>query len=357
MVACRHIEFVLPLHARIPCGGVKVVFEYANRFAADGWKVTVAMSAAVGWKRMSLTAKLRALPYYIYCLLIRSNRYPKWFSLDSRVKCVTVFLPHYKLLPKADVYIVCSPGCAQYLSSYPSDNVKAYFIQHHDNWTMPDQEIYDTYRLNCKKLVIASWLEDLVRRNGGNDIHRIPNGFDFSVFRVKRTIQERTLPVVAVMYHTAAFKGYADAMAVLKIAKREIPEMKVVMFGAYDQPASLPDWVEYHHSPSGEQLADIYNHASVYLSASHSEGWGLTIGEAMACGAAVCCTACNGHLEMIAPGVSAITAAVGDIEGLAEGLMRLLRDNELRISVAEAGVRGIAKFTWQSSYEKLKGLC
>lgn len=354
MVSRRRIVFVLPLHARIPCGGVKVVFEYANRFVDNGWRVTIVMAAAVGWRKMGLVAKLRAIPYYFYCWLVRSNRYPKWFALDSRVICKTVPLPHYSFLPKSDSYVLCGPDSAQYFYSFPVGACVCYFIQHHDNWNMDDDSIFETYRLPMVKFVIAGWLKRLVASHGGDNIVDIPNGFDFSVFKVLTPIRERHEPVVSLMYHPLPLKGYEDAIKAVYEARNQIPNIKVLVFGAYEPPRNFPKWATYYKSPSGLPLAEIYNQSSVFISASHSEGWGLTVGEAMACGAAICCTSCEGHLEMVEPDVSGLTTEVGDINGLSANLIKLLSDDSLRIKIAESGVKRISHFTWEESFDQMR---
>lgn len=46
----RHICFLMPSVGFAPSGGFKVVFEYANRFYDDGYKVSIAFAASNLWR-------------------------------------------------------------------------------------------------------------------------------------------------------------------------------------------------------------------------------------------------------------------------------------------------------------------
>lgn len=86
------------------------------------------------------------------------------------------------------------------------------------------------------------------------------------------------------------------------------------------------------------------------------EGWGLTIGEAMMCGQAVVCTDNKGYLEMAKDGYNALVAPVGDSQTLANNIVRLITDDNLRYQIASNGLTYIRQFDIEESYRKLKNI-
>ena len=82
----------------------------------------------------------------------------------------------------------------------------------------------------------------------------------------------------------------------------------------------------------------------------------MPIGEAMICGAAVACTDNKGYLEMAKDGETALVSPIKDSKALAENIIRLINDDELRHRIAANGNRFIQRFTWDESYAKLKSI-
>jgi glycosyltransferase involved in cell wall biosynthesis len=78
---------------------------------------------------------------------------------------------------------------------------------------------------------------------------------------------------------------------------------------------------------------DILVHAS-----TQPEPFGRVIVEGMACGRAVICSAAGGAAELIAEGQDALAHSPGDHVGLAERMMELTRDADLRERLGHAGV-------------------
>ena len=79
-----------------------------------------------------------------------------------------------------------------------------------------------------------------------------------------------------------------------------------------------------------EDLAQLYCALDVFVSASHTESFGLALAEAMASGTAVLATETEGARELIQPGESGILVPIGDIDKLAEAILVLLKDRDSR---------------------------
>ncbi|MBV9957763.1 MAG: glycosyltransferase family 4 protein [Acidobacteria bacterium] len=78
------------------------------------------------------------------------------------------------------------------------------------------------------------------------------------------------------------------------------------------------------------ELAHFYGALDVYVSASHTEAFGLSIVEAMAAGRALVATATEGAREIVSDKETGLLVPVRDAEKLAEAVAALLADEELR---------------------------
>jgi glycosyltransferase involved in cell wall biosynthesis len=85
-----------------------------------------------------------------------------------------------------------------------------------------------------------------------------------------------------------------------------------------------------------EDSAEFYSALDVFVSASHTESFGLAIAEAMASGAAVLATATEGARELITDGETGLLIPIEDVQSLASNLFRLLNDLDERLRLGNA---------------------
>lgn len=94
------------------------------------------------------------------------------------------------------------------------------------------------------------------------------------------------------------------------------------------------------------QLIDLYAQATVFVAPAFYESFGISILEAMACGLPVVASTAGGIPEVVEDGVTGILVPPGDPQALAEAIVRLLREPELRVRMGQAGrARVLARFT------------
>ena len=95
-----------------------------------------------------------------------------------------------------------------------------------------------------------------------------------------------------------------------------------------------------------QDLASLYQGARVVLVPSIYEPLGMTALEALACKRPVVASNVGGLRETIRPNVNGFLAEPGDELDLAQWLMALLADQELRMRMGDAGRRGLRQSTW-----------
>lgn len=349
----KSVTFLLPTRGNVgPVGGFKIVYEYANRLVRDGHEVHIVYPLTLRFRQQSLAKKLRALPRAAAWKL-RGVSGRSWFPLEPEVREHIVPALCERFVPRTDVYVATAVQTAYYLGDYKREADRLYLIQGYEAWDVSEEYVDSSYRLGLRNIVISGWLRDKVTAAGA-DCTLIRNAFDFDYFRLSAPIESRNPHSVAMLYHRDERKGCAYGLAALERVREEIPDLKATFFGVPPRPADLPDWIEYYQQPDRETHNRIYNGCSLYLAPSLQEGWGLTVGEAMICGAAVVCTDTLGFREMVTDGENGLIVPTADSEALASAMLKLMRDDNLRRQLASAGNRDIRSFSWENAYSQFK---
>lgn len=348
------IAFVMPNHGATPWGGYRVIYEHANRLSNDGFQVTIIYAGSLFWKRETLYGKLMILLRYLY----RNNkkRYScrNWYQLDSKIEECYVISLAYRHVPKCDVYICTTPQTAMYVNNYPSTN-KFYYIQGYDRLNgITDEILRETYHYPLYKIVVSKWLYQIINNEEHEPCNIVENGIDHTYFHQTILCMNRDKYCVSMLYSPITSKDFNCGFEALKIVKKRYNQLKVEVFGTCPRPDFLPEWYNYVEKPNQIMHNKILNESSIFVATSKKEGWGLTIGEAMACGAAVACTDNAGYLEIVKDRENALVSPIGDYHKLAENIIQLIDDDEMRIKMAEAGHLHIKHYTWDRSYHIFK---
>jgi glycosyltransferase involved in cell wall biosynthesis len=99
-----------------------------------------------------------------------------------------------------------------------------------------------------------------------------------------------------------------------------------------------------------DDIAQLYCALDVFVSASHTESFGLAIAEAMASSTAVVATETAGAREIIRSGETGLLVQLDDVDKLAEAILLLLKQKDKRISMGAAGQRSVSS---QFSLERM----
>jgi glycosyltransferase involved in cell wall biosynthesis len=210
------------------------------------------------------------------------------------------------------------------------------------------------------KLCVSRYLRDVAVAEGvrPHQAVYVPQAIRHDQFRITRPIEDRPRKVSMLYYPgegNGDGKGADLGLEVITDARAEVPDLEAVLFGVLPAPPDLPDWVSYHHLPDERHLVDdVYNASSIFLNPSPSEGFGLVGVEAMACGCALVTADSGGPRDYADHGDTALVAGVRDRAGMTEQILRLLRDDELRIGIADRGAARARTYTWERSALELE---
>lgn len=351
----KSICFVVPGFSFRAIGGYKIVYEYANRLTEFGYDITIFYPLFYLTKKNSeslihiIKKILGYIPFKVFGLYK-----VRWFRLNKKVKEEFYFSYNREKLLKYDVLFATHISTAFALHNLGLDESKSciYLIQGFEKWSpFSESQVFESYKFPMKKICITPWLLEKVQSVGENAT-LIYNGLDFSYFTLKQPIECRNPFEISLMYHIRPEKRFEDSVKALEIVHQKIPEIHVSVFGVFEKPKNIPEYFTYHKNPSKEEHNKIYNNSAIYVAASSSEGFGLTVAEAMICGCAVSCTDNGGFSSMVKDGETGLLSPVFDYEALAKNIIRLISDRELRIRLAKNGNENIKKFSWENAVEK-----
>jgi glycosyltransferase involved in cell wall biosynthesis len=136
-----------------------------------------------------------------------------------------------------------------------------------------------------------------------------------------------------------------------------LPDAELVFVGgAYpDSKSFLPQYEGlYKHIwfVSQEELAALYNTASVFVLPSLQDGFGMVVYEAAACGLPVIVTENVG--AAIRDGQDGFVVPIRDPDALADRLLRFYQDEALRRAMGDSARQYVQQFTWEAYHHELK---
>jgi glycosyltransferase involved in cell wall biosynthesis len=197
-----------------------------------------------------------------------------------------------------------------------------------------------------------------------SNIRVIPNAANFIAENYSDCTAKRVIAVGRLDYQ----KSFDRLILVWEKVHEKMPDWRLDIFGQGEwkemlqrviDERRLQDYVKLN-GPT-KDIGKEYAESSMLVMSSHYEGFPMVMIEAMACGLpAVCFDFKCGPRDIIMPGENGLIVPDGDIEGLAEAIVRLMRDEELRKRMGENAKRVVETYSeervmgqWINLYEEI----
>jgi hypothetical protein len=309
-------------------GGVTALYEFANGLARRGHDVRIAHGGFWGREGVAGLDEIA------------------WFDFADGIAHFFGGPGESIELPDGDV--IFGTGAPERLG------LPVLLVQGLDMFPLPMER--KIFRTPCLKVCVATWLIGVGVRYGvpERQLVHVPHGLDHGLYRATTPPGDRE-PLVGMLFHEHPAKGWVPGLQALTAARERVPGMRAVVFGTSAPVGPLPDWVEVLVGPDPPTVvASVYDRCQVFLQSSQYEGFGFTAVEAMACGCALVTTDNGGARDYAFAGETALLAPPGDVDGLADGLVRLLEDPGLRERLAAAGEAHVRSYDWDRSAELLE---
>jgi len=168
-------------------------------------------------------------------------------------------------------------------------------------------------------------------------------------------------PVLLYIGRIAFYKGVDDIIAAYQLAKKEIPDLNLVVGGTPDfqMEKKYEEWkikyrdIHFVGFIEEQELPYYYSMGDVFVTYSFaSEGFGLTPIEAIACGTPVICSSMIAYKEILQD--NAIFVPPRRPQQLAKEIVKVLKDKSIKNNLIENTQQFITRYSWNSVGEKLE---
>lgn len=284
-------------------------------------------------------------------IFVSLTHHVDWYPLQTTIKRVPFIWDKY--LEDADICIATAwPTAFSVAKLSPTKGKKMYFIQHYETWSGPKKLVDESYTLPLTKVVISKWLVRTIKNECGIKIKwRIPQGVDFDLFKKHKNKNKWEILMI---YDPLPWKGFNNSIEAFRLAKKEVPSLKLIVFGK--KKINLPEASEFHYKPDLKKVIDLYAKAPIFVFGSYHEGFGTPPLEAMASGCAVICTNVGAIPEYAKNGFSAFLHQPGDIEGMAKSIITLIKNNAQREKIVMSADKLIQPFSLAITVERWDAL-
>ncbi len=349
------INFIVPEIVR--SGGIRVIFEYANKLTERGHEVTlftpiVPFNIYKGKIVLPYTGyRIKyALKYFLGKNLIPLNIFERKFKIK--------FVPSIKnyFIPDADVVIATAWQTAESVNKLrKSKGKKFYLIQDYEIWYGNPDKINESYTLPLNRIVISEYLRGLLRQKFNADSTKILIGRNYDKYQNYNKIYHKPRTILFTD-HVLENKNAAGAIKIIEKIKLKYPYVRVMCFGL-SRFHKMHDYIEFYENPDEDTIVKLYCDSDIFLFTSTYEGFGGPPAEAMACKCAVVGNAVGALPEFAINNETAILTNPDKPEELYEGICRLLDSEEELKRVSEAGYVYVKKtLNWDRVLDKFEEL-
>ena len=348
----KFVTFILPGQGTKPSGGFKVVYEYANYLVNHDWYVEV---IHIAWLNNITSLFKGIVKYFIFFFNYRPSQ---WFNLHNKVKTRWV-LKLKKINTKKVVATAWSTAELLYRLKRDVSFDEYYLIQADEskfddvvagNW---QERVYATWKYNWKIIVINNFLFEMIAKYNKNII-KITNGIDCEKYEIIEQIDYRKKFSICMLGHIFEWKGTKIGVEALNLLKTKYPDMQVTIFSVYPKMAYIPAWINYEYMASQERIVEIYNQSALFVSCSYTEGFGLPLVEAMACGCAAVISDIPAYRDIVNE-TMALYFEPGNIEDVVHKIdCFFINDNKRREYAYKSNQHVKSSFSFEKSAESLE---
>lgn len=185
-------------------------------------------------------------------------------------------------------------------------------------------------------------------------LHLLPNGYP-AVF-LEHPIEAAPTDGVAFVGSWLARKGNHTAVGVLTSLARSRPSLRLLIAGtgldavavAADFPPDVRDRLAIHSRFSRAELPQLLRGFGVLLFPSRSEGYPLSLVEAMACGMVPVASSIPGVVDVVRDGENGFLVPEGDPNGFIDRIVSLLDDPGAFAQLRSAARESVRETSWEN---------
>ncbi|WP_019907389.1 glycosyltransferase [Thermoanaerobacter indiensis] len=313
-------------------GGMRIIYEQINRLIERGHNV-------------------EAISYY-------GN--PDWFDLKLNVKKISLGEKVEKYISNTDAIVYTFWN--QWYEINNLDNTL--FLIQGDEFLFDDNKLDTSLRetvtnsyiySESKFLAVSRFLKETIQEKYNRNCTVIKNAIDTEKFYCNSEIKQGDkIRIIIVGNAMLKFKGFDDILKAFNIVKDKGYDFEVIWITQSQPEINLEKYIRVYVNPPQEKIPELYREADIYVAGSYYEACPLPPLEAMASGCAVVTTNSGGVTEYAKDGYNCLMSKPGDFYGLAEKIIQLIKDKDLRKKLVKNGLETVKEFTWNKAIDVLE---
>ena len=214
---------------------------------------------------------------------------------------------------------------------------------------------------NTKFVTVSKSSEEEMKKFGIKNIEIVPNGIDTKIYNANPN-SKNDIPVILFLGRLKKYKRIELLLRSFKIVSKKV-EAELWIAGRGDMKGELEnltkeleiqDRVKFFGFVSEKDKIELLKKAWVFVTTSEKEGWGITVIEANACGTPAIAFNVSGLRDSIKHGYSGLLVEDGNIEKLAEAIIDILSDSDLREELSRNAIEWAKRFSWDRSAEEFE---
>jgi len=334
-------------------GGIRVILELANGLVKHGHRVTILLTRQTIGTSFPLDEGVQIKQ----SIAKKSVLGELWWLIrnipnDSDIVVANYYLTSY---PTAIVTFFSKKKGFYFIQDYEPD----FFIRSGNGKLNVVKRMLAiiSYYLPLCQITISSWLQDILYGLTRKKAFIINDGVDTDLFSTHRNDKNvKDVKCLMCFGRKDQRKGFSDLLDAVHILSRKIHLKLLIVTQDKDFGVILPVPIEIVSPSNDDELANCYRRADVFAFPSLREGFGLPPLEAMACGTPVVTTDCGGVLEYAEDSLNCLVVPVANPEAMAEGIRKILDDDDLALRLSQAGRKTACRFTWGDMVTKFESL-
>jgi glycosyltransferase involved in cell wall biosynthesis len=345
-------------------GGAEVFTrEVAKRWVASGHEVTLFTSAFSGCEKEEVNAGVKIVrgggrfSVYWKARKFYANRFVKegFDVVIDEINTVPFQTPRF--VKHGEKIIALIHQLAReywfYETPFPVSYLGYYFIENKLLNQYVDVPTVTVSNSTCKDLTIS----------GFRHIFIVPEGLDFEP--LTHVSEKESKPIVVYSGRLKRAKRPDHAIKAFKIVKAKVPEAQLWIFGDGPFKKELERMagagVRFFGHLNNVERRDLLMRSWLLVNPSVREGWGLNITEANALGIPCVVYDVSGLRDSVQDGATGLLAEAGNITALANKIINVLSDCEMRQKLSIKALEYSKEFSWDKTAKEfmnvLVGCC
>jgi glycosyltransferase involved in cell wall biosynthesis len=213
-------------------------------------------------------------------------------------------------------------------------------------------------------LALTEDMEQKMREICDRDISVVPNGIDLERFKISSgDIKEGSAKTIIFVGRLHPVKGVQYLIEAMATVHQQMPDVKLIIVGDGAERAmleelaerlNLSDCIQFAGKVPQESIPRLMHQADVFALSSLSESFGIVNLEAMAAGLPIVATKVGGIPDVVEEGVNGHLVNAKNPDELADRLLVLLQNDEMREEMSTNNREKAELYTWDKVTTKVE---